>query len=93
MTADLHKRLEEAADKYIKIITPDDIPYYHRNVKQGYIAGAESGYKEAIKMAEGWLNEKVYDGKYWGRDDEGAFLDADELLADFEADMNKLWEG
>lgn len=83
MDTELRKRLEEAADKYIKIIT-EDIPYYHKEVKQGFMVGAEQGYKEAITQAKKWLKKQLIDCDY-------TYLD-DELIVNFEADMNKLWE-
>ena len=91
MYTDSNKRLEEAADKYIKTITPDDIPYYHRDVKQGFIAGAELGYKEAIKDAKKWLdsNLKNYLGLINEEKLTASTFRTAQLITDFDADMNK----
>lgn len=98
----MRKRLEEAVDGIYPISEiyndlamefVDTNSGLREAFRDGGEVGIELGYKEAIAQAKEWLEEKVYDGKYWGRDDEGAFLDADELLNDFESDMNKLWEG
>lgn len=85
MDEQFRKRLEEAAEKYIKIITPDDIPYYHKDVKQAFRAGAEHGYKEAIAQCIFYLRrDYAYNASMSVHDD--AFLD------EFEAEMLKLWE-
>lgn len=79
MDEQLRKRLEKAADKYA---------YGRRNcisAGNGFIAGAEYGYKEAIKQAKEWLKENAHDYSF---SNEGC----DALLIDFERNMNKLWE-
>lgn len=85
MNTELRKRLIEAAEKYIKTITPDDIPYYHKDVKQGFIAGAEYGYKEAITQAKEWIGDICY---------KVGFSNAtiSKCVESFETEMNKLWE-
>lgn len=72
MTTDLHKRLEEAADKYA------DGWRNCVSAGNGFLAGAEHGYKEAIEVAKELLLEQ-------GKIDT---LDAVEL----DMQMNKLWE-
>lgn len=82
MDEQLRKRLEEAADIYAKRIWKDLLEIHIS--KTDFIAGAEHGYKEAIEVAKEWLKE------HWG--DYYAPVEWRNLTADFEADMNKLWE-
>ena len=92
MDAELRKRLEEAA----KELADKKFPKHRasendRRAREDYqlcrdscIVGIELGYKEAIEVAKEWLKKQ---GKDWW---EGYGLPFS--LADFEADMNKLWE-
>lgn len=76
MDKDLRKRLGEAAENFL-------LPYeklYHPAIHLGFLAGAELGYKEAIKTAKEWLKKQLIDCDYTYLDDA------------FETDMNKLWE-
>lgn len=68
------KRLEEAADKYA------DGRRNCISAGNGFLAGAEYGYKEAIARAKEWLKDNAHDYSF---SNEGC----DALLADFESDM------
>lgn len=92
MIEEMRKRLEEAAEKmlncnqclswiYGECKDKSKCSLYKRT-----LAGAELGYKEAIERAMDWLKmEAARNGKL-------VVIDED-LLADFENDMTKLWEG
>ena len=58
MEKDLHKRLEEAARKSFEERYPDGIDLYKDAQIDGFIAGAEYGYKEAIAQAKRWLDNE-----------------------------------
>ena len=109
MNTEIKKRLEEAAVQHaIQTLayfaqhnqTPTHFDWADK-VKEEYIAGAEHGYKEAVVMAKGWLEKKAHFAKaQWCNCEEseddyynGKMYGLEEALADFEADMNKLWEG
>ena len=82
---EIRKRLEEAADKYAWSVWTNPMFLEEWNeCKRDYIAGAEYGYKEAIKQAKEWLKQNLgsWDFTYFDDDD----------IADFEEAMNKLWE-
>ena len=59
------------------------------------LEGAELGYKEAIAQAKEWMDSKI--GGYLRLVNENGLMASTfkiaHILADFEADMNKLWEG
>lgn len=69
MNASLYKRLEEAAKKYADENYEIDYsvgttPYMvgldegaHNGAEDGFLAGAEYGYKEAIEVAKEWLEK------------------------------------
>ena len=93
---ELRKRLEEAAEKYadehgFRVPYDGSNNFYDQTdvkaSKDVFLAGAEIGYKEAIKAANEWLQSKC------------DFIDGDNLLhLDFNGEcfcnyMNKLWEG
>lgn len=57
--------------------------------KEGFLVGAEYGYKEAIAQCKAWMRNYFpdeLDGKGF------EFVKLDTILADFEAEMTKLWE-
>lgn len=94
MNEELRKRMEEAADNYAEK-HGFRVPYDGSNnfydetdvkaSKEGFLAGAEYGYKEAIGLAKEWLFVNgVFSRKTCG--------ELKQYLADFEAYMNKLWE-
>lgn len=87
MNTELHKRLEEAADNFIghpyEIEEGIDIT----DKRTAFKAGAELGYKEAIKAAKEWLmGYFVVDNSLMSASGCDLFLRA------FETDMNKLLE-
>lgn len=90
MTEEMRKRLEEAAEKESKCIDCKDkrglglCKLYCASYRKFY-AGAEYGYKEAIKQAKEWLNKNLAEYVY-------GYDSLSVILADFETDMNKLWE-
>lgn len=87
MNKDLRKRLEEAAKKYADEYVVGDVAIIvdliHEVAKESFLAGAEYGYKEAIEAAKEWMKEHYHLFEHF---------DKDEVISDFEADMNKLWE-
>lgn len=94
MNTDLQKRLEEAAKEYAKRVVPECISSYEdffNNTTADFINGAKYSYKEAIEQVKEWLKWNTQP-KYIYIEGEGMFIDNAKLLADFEADMNKLWE-
>lgn len=107
MGKDLHKRLEEAAEKYVAsredgVTVKVDKGSREETVLKlclelchsDYIAGAEHGYKEAIAQAREWLKEHSKTEHY----SDGApycdtpFATQEDMLDTFDFDMNKLWE-
>ena len=88
MDKELRKRLEEAAKKSVssnKMLSHEE----GTGALIGFIWGAEHGYKEAIAQAKEWMRNYFpdeLDGKGF------EFVSRDEILSDFEADMDKLWE-
>lgn len=91
MNTDLHKRLEEAAEKYctdnglLSGACASQISYGHSCMHDGFIAGAELGYKEAINVAKEWL-------KNFLDSEDCEYLDNSIPANEFETAMNKLWE-
>ena len=93
MDKELRKRLEEAAknyadENYYVDYSAGTTPYSvgleegeHDGAEDGFLAGAEYGYKEAIALATEWLNNHL------GKDNGTPYF-----IKAFEADMNKLWE-
>lgn len=89
MDKELRKRLEEAAENFL-------LPYeklYHPAIHLGFMQGAELGYKEAIAQAKEWIQKNVpiihtEEGDYVRVKN----VSMNKYLADFEAEMNKLWE-
>lgn len=88
MEKDLRNRLEEAARKSFEERYPDGIDLYKDAQIDGFIAGAEHGYKEAIALVKEWWWENI-DALFGHKITKDEF---DNLIADFESDMNKLWE-
>lgn len=100
MTEEMRKRLEEVAREYAyenyKVdYSVGTTPYSvgldegaRVGAEDGFLAGAEWGYKEAIAMAKEWLKNNVsdYAASYIVGCSKGEFI------SDFEADMNKLLE-
>lgn len=109
MTEETRKRIEEAAIEYADNhgfrIPYDGSNNFYDDIdvkvsKEGFLAGAEYGYKEAIKVAKEWLightgcdaecnenGEPLADSYIKGR------KLAIEIATIFESDMNELWEG
>lgn len=83
MTTDLHKRLEEAAEKYQK--------EYETTERVAFTHGAVWGYKEAVAMAKEWLSETSIK-KYLYDSDGRRWFNTTKFTTDFETNMNKLWE-
>lgn len=92
MDEQLRKRLEEAAEEYGKGYKTS------LALEAGFMKGAEFGYKEAIKVAKGWLEENTETRMPDDEDKDFVWVqgvryeDKDELIARFEADMSKLLE-
>lgn len=89
MNTELRKRLEEAAKEYA--INDDSLidSCDTTSVSDGFLAGAELGYKEAVKVAKEWLQTSFFqclgdDNVYW----DSAYIDITEALDSFETDMN-----
>ena len=88
MTEDLRKRLYDAAIKRVnsnKMLSHGE----GTGALLGFMWGAEYGFKEAIKVAKEWM-QNYFPDELDGKGFE--FVSRDEVIADFEADMNKLWE-
>lgn len=101
MEKDLRKRLEEAAKKMLNCNRCLSWVYGECKDKskcslyKNTLAGAEFGYKEAIKVAKEWLEKHAngyVDVGSWNGWGDAPFLDKDAIAADFETDMNKLLE-
>lgn len=101
MDEQLRKRIEEAAEKYINNHSNYLCSAFLQDrLKEAHIAGAEHGYKEAIEVAKEWLKENTYNKIIKGDlpDDTEEpdcctlYSTQQQLLADFELYMNKLWE-
>lgn len=97
MKEDLRKKLEEAAEKYAIKHRADYLPEdcYASEHKEGFLAGAKYGYKEAIKVAKEWMRDS--DNFYQSGSEEypDVTVMADtigEMIDTFETDMNKLLE-
>lgn len=99
MTEEIKKRLEDAAtietlkdtskgrnrnDYFISAMAD-----HENGFREGFIAGAEQGYKEAIAQAKKWM-QNYFPDELDGNGFEFVKLNA--ILADFETDMNRLWE-
>ena len=86
MTDELRKRIEEAADEYA----------YGRHscitAGNGFIAGAEFGYKEAIAQAKEWLETNIANQVEMMCAEGPLMMSKKAFLADFETDITKLWE-
>lgn len=109
MTEETRKRLNEAAEKYADEYVVGDaaiiVDLIH-NVAEGcFIAGAEWMFKECggmtvlhdmrrliLAQCKAWLKNNAQP-KYIFIEDGQPWIVNARLLADFEADMNKLWEG
>lgn len=99
MEKDLHKRLEEAADRHCKC---DACLSEHKATggcwkeicppHSAYIAGAEYGYKEAIAQAKEWLETNIANQVEMMMAEGPLMMSKRTFLADFEAEMLKLWE-
>lgn len=88
MGEQLRKRLEEAAKKYQE--------EYETTERVAFTHGAVWGYKETIAQAKEWLKntEHFYQGGSEEYPDVLSMYDTiEEMLADFEAYMNKFGEG
>lgn len=86
MTKELRKRLEEAARDYAETAVVIQSVLREEYIKESmhdFKTGASYGYKEAITQAKEWLKENYHLFDHF---------DKDEVISDFEADMNKLWE-
>lgn len=93
MNKDLRKRLEKAAKKSYRDRYPEGLELYKDAQIDGFIAGAEFGYKEAIKVAKEWLNEHSHiSEEAVGNVHCSTIMTMNGILADFENDMNKLLE-
>lgn len=102
MNAVLQKRLEEAADTYadkhgFRVPYDGSNNFYDETdvkaSKDGFLAGAKQGYKEAIKVAKEWLKEYTLTNHTANGNICTVFFETKkELLTNFESDMNKLWE-
>lgn len=105
MDAEMRKKLEEAAkgyadENYEVDYSAGTTPYSvgldegaHDGAEDGFLAGAEHGYKEAIAQAKEWIQKNVpiiytEEGDYVRYKNVPLTI----YLANFEADMNKLWE-
>lgn len=99
MDTETRKRLEEAAEKYALEHKAEWLHqnFYVSDSEEGFIAGAEYGYKEATAQAKEWLREHVpsiiTETEDYVKSFELHMIPMSKFLADFEADMNKLWEG
>lgn len=90
MDAELRKRLEEAAEKYIERNYKDSItPDWN---ERDFLAGAEQGYKEAIKEAIKWWSYNLLDNYHNAEAYVEKRITKEELLKFFETDMNKLFK-
>lgn len=93
MDEQLRKRLEEAArEEYPSYIGEHlngrkfDVNKRDREAFiEGGNIGCTLGYKEAIAQAKEWLNKNLAEYVY-------GYDSLSVILADFETDMNKLWE-
>lgn len=98
MNTDLQKRIEEAAEKYALSLQLPSIERTYYATRDNFKAGAEHGYKVAIALAKEWLKGHIgdfqpeMDDLYLVSDSDEIYYDGDELLTDFETNMNKLWE-
>lgn len=103
MNTDLLKRLEKAADDFaekhgFRVPYNGSNDFYDKTdvmaSKDGFLEGAEYGYKEAIKVAKEWLRNNVHRYIYAVNEDgiPQAGIGAAVFAEDFEKDMNKLWE-
>lgn len=97
MNTEIRKRLEEAAEKHCE--NYDFEPTQRNSTDSGweyghtytqlvkcFLAGAELGYKEAIKVAKEWLKDLCERVGFTG-------MTINQTADTFETDMNKLWEG
>lgn len=92
MTEEMRKRLEEDADNHVGYhFSPNERPEIS-SVRTAFYAGAVHGYKEAIAQAKEWLSETSIK-KYLYDSDGRRWFNTTKFIADFESDMNKLWEG
>ena len=95
MNTDLQKRLEEAALQLFPHESCNDaLTEELRNgvidlLRKAFIQGAKLGYKEAITRAKEWLENNI--NNYLDTLYSDVVFD-EELLTDFEADINKFWE-
>lgn len=95
MTEELRKRLEEEYGCPITQISQEGIDHFlwlEDRKKESYIRG----YKEAIEQAKKWMKINVptictEEGDYINLGYK--MVSMTKYLADFEAEMNKLWEG
>lgn len=95
MEKDLLKRLEEAANKYAKRVVPECISSYEdffNNTIADFRNGAELGYKEAIALAEEWLETNIANQVEMMCAEGPLMMSKRTFLADFESEMLKLWE-
>lgn len=98
----MRKRLEEAAEgTYPVSEIYNDLAMEFVDVngglreafKDGGEVGAEYGYREAIEVAKEWLKEHSHiTEEMRGNVHCSTIMTMNGMLADFEADMNKLWE-
>ena len=103
MTEEMRKRLEEAEDGIYPISEiyndlamefVDTNSGLREAFKDGGEVGIELGYKEAIAQAKEWMKKNTFTNKlyglrpiqYWD------FATQEQMLTNFESDMNKLWE-
>lgn len=95
MNKELHNRLEKTANieaikdtskgRYREDYYINALADHENGFREGFVTGAEFGYKEAVKMAKEWFNSKTY----------CLIIDAVKgitLGEQFENDMNKLLE-
>lgn len=95
MTPDLHKRLKEAAYKYAKRVVPECISSYvdfFNSTRADFRNGAKYGYKEAIAQAKEWLETNIANQVEMMCAEGPLMMSKTTFLADFENNMNKLWE-
>ena len=93
MTEEMKKRLEEAAKEACtcKMCPFEGTCEKKCGIYESFLAGTKQGYKEAIEQAKEWLKEQAE--MYCCMISGELYFEEDEMLADFEADMDKLWEG
>lgn len=97
MNAEIKKRFEETAERYAIKHKAKYLPKncYASEHKQGFIAGAEHGYKEAIEQAKKWIQKNVpiihtEEGDYVRVNMGHKNIPMNIYLSNFESDMNQI---